>query len=86
MNWPPTVDTVARPVPAMNRDGNALDSDLADGQEVEILSWHPRSRGGLLYEIRRVGDGREWWIAAVHLRRTNQSPIPLQPAAEAPSL
>jgi hypothetical protein len=67
----------------MNRDGDSLDSDLADGQEVEILSWHPRSRGGLLYEIRRVGDGREWWISAVHLRRTSETqPVSLQPAAE----
>jgi hypothetical protein len=55
----------------MNRDGYSLESDLADGQEVEILSWQPRSRRGLLYEIRRVADGREWWIAAAHLRRTS---------------
>ena len=84
MNWPQAVGSVAQPVPAMNRDGMSLDSDLADGEEVEILSWQPRSRGGLLYEIRRVGDGREWWIAAAHLRRTNEtSPIQLQPAVEA---
>jgi hypothetical protein len=73
VNWPLLGGTVTQPVPAMNRDGNLLDSDLADGQEVEILSWQPRSRGGLLYEIRRVDDGGEWWIAAAHLRRTTEA-------------
>jgi hypothetical protein len=87
VNWPLAAGMLPQPVPTMNRDGNSLDSDLADGQEVEILSWQPRSRGGLIYEIRRIGDGREWWIAAVHLRRTSetQQAIHLQPAPEATS-
>jgi len=70
----------------MSRDGFSLESDLADGQEVEILSWQPRSRVGLLYEIRRIADGREWWLAAAHLRRTSKSTQPASPVtAEATS-
>jgi hypothetical protein len=49
--------------------GPPIVNDLADGQEVEILSWHPRSRIGLAYQIRRLSDGSEWWIASTHLRR-----------------
>jgi hypothetical protein len=43
-----------------------------DGQEVEILSWQPRSRHGLLYEIRRRGDGTEWWLSSAQLRGSAQ--------------
>jgi len=50
--------------------GQRLANDLADGQEVEILSWRPRAREGLTYQIRRLSDGTEWWIAAVYLRRS----------------
>jgi hypothetical protein len=49
--------------------GSPLGNDLSDGQEVEILSWRPRSREGLAYQIRRLSDGKEWWIAAIYLRR-----------------
>ena len=58
-----------RDIPLTDVNGNALPNDLADGQQVEILSWRPRSRDGLLYQIRRVADGREGWIPAQHLRR-----------------
>ncbi len=70
VNWP--TDAVL-PVPAMDRGGSPLANDLADGQEVEILSWQPRSRRGLLYEIKRLGDGTEWWIAGAHLRATGEA-------------
>jgi len=56
-------------VPLMDGNGKALPNDLVDGQRVEILSWRPRSRDGLLYQIRRIRDGREGWIVAHHLRR-----------------
>jgi hypothetical protein len=49
--------------------GAAVGNDLTDGQEVEILSWRPRSREGLSYQIRRLSDRSEWWIAATYLRR-----------------
>ncbi len=44
------------------------DHDLRDGQEVEILAWRPRSPLGLAYQIRRLSDGREWWVEALYLR------------------
>jgi hypothetical protein len=44
--------------------------DLSDGQEVEILAWRPRSPLGLAYQIRRLSDGREWWIEALYLRKS----------------
>ncbi len=53
----------------MDATGQPLANDLADGQQVEILSWRPRSREGLLYQIRRTADGSEWWIGAQYLRK-----------------
>ena len=58
-----------KPVPIMDRDGKPLANDLSDGQQVEILSWRPRSREGVVYQIRRLTDGSEWWIGAQYLRR-----------------
>src|SRR6185369_5733756 len=57
------------PVPLMDANGLPLANDLADGQPVEIVSWRPRSREGLLYQVRRLADGSEWWIGAHCLRR-----------------
>jgi hypothetical protein len=51
-----------------------LSNDLSDGEEVEILSWRPKSRQGSLYQVRRLTDDSEWWIAAIHLRRQGQAP------------
>jgi hypothetical protein len=65
----------------MNDDsGHAIDNDLEDGQEVEVLAWSPRSRGGLSYQIRRLSDGREWWLLAVHLRKLAQAVPAAEPA------
>jgi len=61
------------PVPLIDSSGNPLPNDLADGQEVEIVSWRPRSREGLAYQIRRLGDGSEWWIGAGYLRRQRRA-------------
>jgi hypothetical protein len=67
INWSPP--TPRLPVPLVDSFGQPLSNDLVDGQEVEILSWRPRSRHGLAYQIRRLSDGSEWWIGAVYLRR-----------------
>jgi hypothetical protein len=58
-----------RSVPSTDSSGQIVENDLADGDEVEILSWRQRSRAGVAYQIRRLSDGSEWWIAASYLRR-----------------
>ncbi len=57
------------PVPLLDTNGKPLDNDLVDGQQVEIVSWRPRAREGVVYQVRRVADGSEWWIGAQYLRR-----------------
>jgi hypothetical protein len=69
VNWAPPAGQPQRPVPLTDGAGRPLGNDLSDGQEVEILSWRPRSRDGLSYQVRRLSDGSEWWIAATYLRR-----------------
>jgi hypothetical protein len=69
VNWSPPVGQPQRQVPLTDGAGMPLGNDLSDGQEVEILSWRPRSRDGLSYQVRRLSDGSEWWIAATYLRR-----------------
>jgi hypothetical protein len=69
IQWPQRGAMPAGPVPLVDASGNALPNDLVDGQEVEILSWRPRSREGVSYQIRRLADGSEWWIGAPYLRR-----------------
>ena len=69
VNWSPPAGQSQRPVPMTDGTGTQVGNDLTDGQEVEILSWRPRSRDGLAYQIRRMSDGSEWWIAATYLRR-----------------
>ena len=54
----------------MSGDGQNAPNNLADGEEVEILSWRPRMRDGTRYQIRRLSDKGEWWIAAAFLRKT----------------
>ena len=71
----------------MDANGQPLANDLADGQQVEIVSWRPRSREGLLYQVRRLADGSEWWIGANYLRRQAvveaATPAPQAPASAA---
>ena len=69
VNWPADRSRRHGPVPILDANGNPMENDLADGQPVEIVSWRPRSREGVLYQIRRVTDGTEWWIGAQYLRR-----------------
>jgi hypothetical protein len=68
VNWRPA-SAEKREVPLFKDDGNPLSNDLSDGDEVEILSWRPKSRQGSLYQVRRVADDSQWWIAAIYLRR-----------------
>lgn len=66
VNWPATSGAS---LPILDRDGKPQANDLSDGQQVEILSWRPRSREGVVYQVRRLTDGSEWWIGAQYLRR-----------------
>jgi len=70
VNWQPPTGSNGHGVPMMDVAGTQLSNDLHDGEEVEILSWLPRSREGLTYQIRRLKDRSEWWIAATYLRRS----------------
>jgi hypothetical protein len=69
VHWPTHGSQTPAPVPLMNAADQPLANNLVDGQAVEILSWRPRSREGLMYQIRSLADGSEWWIAAHNLRR-----------------
>jgi hypothetical protein len=74
VNWPQR----PLPVPLLDSHGQPLANDLVDGQEVEILSWRPKSAQGSLYQVRRLVDHTEWWIAAIHLRRRSDAPVAAQ--------
>ena len=78
VHWPQRASRAPSPVPLVDATGRPLANDLVDGQEVEILSWRPRSREGLLYQIRRLADGSEWWIGALYLRRQRQAEAALR--------
>jgi len=82
VHWPLRGQTLM-PVPLNDASGKPLVNDLLDGQQVEIVSWQPRSREGLLYQIRRVADGTEWWIGAQYLRREAVFSSAGEPAASA---
>jgi hypothetical protein len=69
VHWPLHGPQALGPVPLTDVNGKPLANDLVDGQQVEILSWRPRSREGLVYQIRRTADGSEWWIGAQYLRK-----------------
>lgn len=69
INWSHPVGDLRHSVPITNSSGQVLESDFADGDEVEILSWRQRSCAGVAYQIRRLSDGSECWIAASYLRR-----------------
>jgi hypothetical protein len=76
VNWSPPAGQSQRPVPMVDGAGATIGNDLVDGQEVEILSWRPRSRDGLSYQIRRLSDGSEWWLGATYLRRAaSRNPV-----------
>jgi len=63
-----------------DRTGQPMANDLIDGQEVEILSWRPKAREGVTYQVRRTADGSEWWIGVGYLRRARE-PDPTTAAA-----
>ena len=74
VNWPQLAGTTPSPVPMIDAAGKPVANDLADGQEVEIVSWRPRAREGVAYQVRRSTDGSEWWIAVEYLRRLREAP------------
>ena len=82
VHWPKTAGCVDA-VPVTDENGKLIDNDLADGQEVEIVSWRPRARASATYQIRRSSDGREGWVAGEQLRRLRQAPAIAPVAASA---
>jgi hypothetical protein len=82
IHWPQRGARPVEPVPLVDLNGNLLANDLVDGQEVEILSWRPRSREGVSYQIRRIADDSEWWIGAPYLRRQGVHDAAGAPAAD----
>lgn len=75
VHWP----SANEPVPLTDTTGKPLANDLTDGQQVEIVSWRPRSREGLMYQVRRATDGSVWWIEARYLRRHAAAESAVQP-------
>jgi hypothetical protein len=73
VNWPSKSGQEPGSVPLFDAAGQPLSNDLKDGDQVEILSWRPKSRQGSMYQVRRLADDSEWWIAAIHLRRQGQA-------------
>ena len=73
VNWPRTTGRAPVPVPMSDAHGEPIDNDLTDGQEVEILAWHPHAREGLSYQVRRLTDRKVWWIRAHYLRREREA-------------
>jgi hypothetical protein len=84
VHWPGASGTAPTRLPLTDSAGNPLDNDLADGQQVEILSWKPRARDGVIYQIRRLADGSEWWIGA-HLLRRQAKPEPVVEPSSGPA-
>jgi hypothetical protein len=69
VHWPQRAGQLLGPVPLRDATGRVPTNDLADGQEVEIVSWRPGPCDGATYQVRQVTDGTEWWIAALYSRR-----------------
>jgi hypothetical protein len=84
VNWPQPAGETRSPVPMTDEAGRQIVNDLADGQEVEILSWRPHARASVTYQIRRNTDGSEWWVAVEHLRRRREA-APIEATGAAPS-
>jgi hypothetical protein len=80
VNWPQPVGKTSSPVPMIDRAGKPIANDLADGQEVEIVSWRPRAREGVAYQVRRRTDGSEWWIAVTYLRHQRVASLLIETA------
>lgn len=81
VHWPAPARQPVDDVPLTDGNGRHLPNDLFDGQQVEVLSWRPRSSEGLLYQIRNLADGREGWIGAHHLRKEALAGAVAEPAA-----
>ena len=70
-----------RSLPMTDAAGKPLANDLADGEEVEIISWSPRARESARYQIRRSTGGSEGWVEVDYLRRLRVAPPPAKPAS-----
>jgi len=65
-------------------------SQLADGVDVEVLAWRPRTPTGPRYRVRALCGAAEGWLPAANLRTvfvaipaaTVKSPPPVSPAIE----
>jgi hypothetical protein len=68
VDWVQPSGQTPLPVPMVDGAGQPIANDLRDGQEVEILSWRPGAREGVLYQVRRAVDRSEWWISVEYLR------------------
>jgi hypothetical protein len=85
INWSPANHEMERSVPMTDGLGKQIGNDLVDGQEVEIVSWRPRSGAGLAYQVRRLSDGTDWWVAAQYLRRLPTRSATVVHAADTPA-
>lgn len=74
VHWTPPAGQPPSPVPMVDGAGQPIHNDLCDGQEVEILSWRPGAREGVLYQVCRRSDRTEWWISVEYLRRDAEAP------------
>jgi hypothetical protein len=59
-------------------DGADALTSLADGTEVEILAWRPRS-SGTHYRVRSTRAGLEGWLAGGSLRSAESASVPPTP-------
>src|SRR5437867_1440186 len=66
------VDGPARLTVSEEADADPNGISMADGTEVEILAWRPRSNG-TRYRVRSTRAGLEGWLAAGSLRRSVSS-------------
>lgn len=80
VHWPQPAGQPPAPVPMVDGGGQAIPNDLVDGQEVEILSWRPGAREGVMYQVRRCADRGEWWISVEYLRKLPHTPTAVEPA------
>ncbi len=59
----------SRSAPLGDESGESVSTvSLADGADVEVLAWRPRTPTGPRYRIRAYSTGTDGWIAASNLR------------------
>lgn len=68
----------------MDEDGRTPLGVLADGIEVALLAWRPRSGDGTRYQVRAIGTGVVGWLGVGNLRATASALPPPAPTAPRP--